>query len=74
LVLLVTLMAVLAWSNVRISEERDQKEAALRAKEQEAAATRAVNEFLQKDLVGQADIANQALRRGQAVGRGGDQP
>jgi serine/threonine protein kinase len=60
LALLALVVVGLAWSNVRISEERDRKDEALRAKEQEAAVTRAVNEFLQKDLLGQADIANQA--------------
>jgi serine/threonine protein kinase len=61
--LLVLVVAGLAWSNLRIGEERDRKDEALRAKEQEAAITRAVNEFLQKDLLGQADIANQPFLR-----------
>jgi non-specific serine/threonine protein kinase/serine/threonine-protein kinase len=38
--------------------ERDEKAARLRAEEQ-AAIVRAVNEFVQKDLLGQADVANQ---------------
>jgi serine/threonine protein kinase len=60
LVLLALVVAGLAWSNLRIGEERDQKDEALRAQEEEAAIARAVNDFLQKDLLGQADIANQA--------------
>jgi serine/threonine protein kinase len=60
LVLLTLVVAGLAWSNLRIGEERDQKDEALRAQEEEEAIARAVNDFLQKDLLGQADIANQA--------------
>jgi serine/threonine protein kinase len=69
LALLVTLVAGLAWSNLRIGEERDRKDEALRAKEEEAAVTRAVNEFLQKDLLGQADIANQPFLRARTAER-----
>jgi serine/threonine protein kinase len=69
LVLLALVVVGLAWSNVRISEERDRKDEALRAREQEAAVTRAVNDFLQKDLLGQADIANQPLLRGRTAER-----
>jgi tetratricopeptide (TPR) repeat protein len=71
--LLVGGVAVSAWQAVRATAERDDKEKALRAEfeqrqqavaetaraNEEAAIARAVDEFLRKDLLGQADIGNQ---------------
>jgi tetratricopeptide (TPR) repeat protein/tRNA A-37 threonylcarbamoyl transferase component Bud32 len=67
-------VAVSAWQAVRATAERDAKEEARRAEaeqyqqavaekqraDEEAAITRAVDDFVQKDLLGQADIGNQA--------------
>jgi tetratricopeptide (TPR) repeat protein/tRNA A-37 threonylcarbamoyl transferase component Bud32 len=72
--LLVGGVAVSAWQAVTAMAERDAKEEARQAEaeqhrhavaekqraDEEAAITRAVNDFVQKDLLGQADIGNQA--------------
>ena len=42
------------------AEQRREAEAAKRRADEESAVAKAVNEFLQKDLLGQADIGNQA--------------
>ena len=73
LLLLIAGTAVSAWQAVRATVERDAKEEARQAEASErrkaveekqradaqAAIAKAVNEFLQKDLLGQADIGNQ---------------
>jgi serine/threonine protein kinase/tetratricopeptide (TPR) repeat protein len=72
--LLLAGVTVSVWQAVRATaaetkavRDRDDKEAARQAEadqreraDEEAAITQAVNDFLQKDLLGQADIANQA--------------
>ena len=71
--LLIAGTTVSAWQAVRATAERDAKEEARQAEaaqrrqaveakqraDEEAAIAKAVNEFLQQDLLGQADIGNQ---------------
>jgi serine/threonine protein kinase/Flp pilus assembly protein TadD len=47
-------------AEARATRERDKAVAEKRRADQEASVAKAVNEFLQKDLLGQADIGNQA--------------
>ena len=73
MLLLIAGATVSAWQAVRATAERDAKEEARQAEavqrrqaveekqraDEEAAIAKAVNEFLQQDLLGQADIGNQ---------------
>jgi serine/threonine protein kinase/tetratricopeptide (TPR) repeat protein len=56
------------WGLVEARQQRDVAEGQKQRAEDEAAISRAVSEFLQKDLLGQADIRNQPLPGG-AAGR-----
>jgi serine/threonine protein kinase/tetratricopeptide (TPR) repeat protein len=65
--LLAAATIVSTWQAVRatlaeqaVSQERDQVVAEKKRADEQAAISRAVNEFLQDDLLGQADIANQS--------------
>jgi tetratricopeptide (TPR) repeat protein/tRNA A-37 threonylcarbamoyl transferase component Bud32 len=73
LLALVAGMVGTTWGLVEARRQRDEADKAhadeadqRRRTEQEAAIARAVNEFLQKDLLGQADIANQPQSGGGA--------
>jgi serine/threonine protein kinase/tetratricopeptide (TPR) repeat protein len=52
---------VSSWQAVRASRERNKAVAEKDRAEEQVAIAKAVNEFLQKDLLGQADIANQPV-------------
>jgi tetratricopeptide (TPR) repeat protein len=62
LVILLLLMGVLAWNNISISWEKQRAD-------EEARTAKAINDFLQKDLLGQADLGQQPWHAGGKLGR-----